>query len=78
MTRFELATPATRTQCATKLRYIPTHYLIIKPEKLFSSIYTKLHSVIYNYKRTSPKIKPHMLLYLQNIKIIAGAQTADY
>ena len=23
MTRFELATPATRTRCATKLRYIP-------------------------------------------------------
>ena len=23
MTRFELATPATRTQCATRLRYIP-------------------------------------------------------
>ena len=24
MTRFELATPATRTRCATKLRHIPT------------------------------------------------------
>ena len=24
MTRFELATPATRTRCATRLRYIPT------------------------------------------------------
>ena len=29
MTRFELATPATRTQCATKLRYIPIiNYLV--------------------------------------------------
>ena len=29
MTRFELATPATRTRCATRLRYIPTTYSII-------------------------------------------------
>ena len=27
MTRFELATPATRTRCATRLRYIPTFIL---------------------------------------------------
>ena len=27
MTRFELATPATRTRCATRLRYIPTSIL---------------------------------------------------
>ena len=27
MTRFELATPATRTRCATKLRYIPTIFM---------------------------------------------------
>ena len=27
MTRFELATPATRTRCATKLRHIPTTIL---------------------------------------------------
>ena len=27
MTRFELATPATRTRCATKLRYIPIYYI---------------------------------------------------
>ena len=26
MTRFELATPATRTRCATKLRYIPIDF----------------------------------------------------
>ena len=29
MTRFELATPATRTRCATKLRYIPINYKIV-------------------------------------------------
>ena len=29
MTRFELATPATRTRCATQLRYIPRKYLTV-------------------------------------------------
>ena len=28
MTRFELATPATRTRCATKLRYIPIRFIV--------------------------------------------------
>ena len=28
MTRFELATPATRTRCATRLRYIPKFYIL--------------------------------------------------
>ena len=29
MTRFELAAPATRTRCATRLRYIPKFYYLL-------------------------------------------------
>ena len=34
MTRFELAAPATRTRCATKLRYIPIYIFYYEPSNL--------------------------------------------
>ncbi len=52
MTRFELATPATRTQCATRLRYIP---ILLKSQNFrFARVrYPSLKSIINRFVRQS-------------------------
>lgn len=70
MTRFELATPATRTRCATRLRYIPT-ILNFQMFYIFKSALPPLGETIHRIVSLGRVLHPDILLFCSCFFIIS-------
>ena len=73
MTRFELATPATRTRCATKLRYIPIILFNFQRLQLVSGATSPLHlETILNRFSRSPCYIPKFYSIFNGCSLLAA------